>query len=177
MPPNPKPLKVIGEIGVKSMGKISGNSKSQITVLGCTSAAGYPLPPFVVWDRKILTKQLTKGEVPGAAYGLSSKGWMDMELFREWFVEHFLSYAPACRPLLLLLDGHSSHFCPEIIRAPPAGVTIFTLPLNTTHLTQPLDKGVFAPLKIEWRKVVQDFISNNPGRDTLRGMIFQLYLQ
>ena len=56
MPLNPKPLKVVGEVGAKSMSKISGNSKSQITVLACTSAAGYPLPPFVVWDRKTLTK-------------------------------------------------------------------------------------------------------------------------
>ena len=169
MPLNPKPLKIVGEVGAKSMSKISGNSKSQITVLACTSAAGYPLPPFVVWDRKTLTKQLTKGEVPGAAYGLSSKGWMDMELFRDWFIGHFLSYAPACRPLLLLLDGHSSHFCPEVIRAAAAeGVIIFALPPNTTHLSQPLDKGVFAPLKIEWRKVVQDFISKNPGRDITR---------
>ena len=52
MPLNPKPLK---EVDAKSMSKISGNSKSQITVLACTSAAGYPLPPFVVWDRKTLT--------------------------------------------------------------------------------------------------------------------------
>ena len=109
MPLNPKPLKVVGEVGAKSMSKISGNCKTQITVLAlaCTSAAGYPLPPFVVWDRKTLTKQLIKGEVPGAAYGLSSNGWMDMNLFRDWFIGQFLSYAPACRPLLLLLDGHT----------------------------------------------------------------------
>ena len=169
MPLNPKPLKVVGEVGERNLCRISGNSKSQITVLACASAAGYPLPPFVIYDRKTLTKALTKGEVPGATYGLFSKGWMDRELFKDWFIGHFLSYAPACRQLLLLLDGHSPHFCPEIIRAAAAeGVIIFTLPPHTTHLSQPLDKGVFAPLKVEWGKAVQDFISKNSGRDITR---------
>ena len=94
---------------------------------------------------------------------------MDMKLLRDWFIGHFLSYAPACRPLLLLLDGYSSLFCSEVIRAAVAeGVIIFTLPPNTTHLSQPLDKGVFAPFKMEWRKVVQDFIPKNPGKDITR---------
>lgn len=52
-----------------------------MTVLACASAAGFLLPPFVVFDQKTLTKTLTKGEVPGSAYGLSSTGWIDMELF------------------------------------------------------------------------------------------------
>ena len=169
VPLNPKPLKVVGEKGTKNLCTISGNSKSQITVLACASAAGFLLPPFVIFDRKTLTKTLTKGEVPGSAYGLSSRGWMDMELFRDWFIGHFLSYTPSCRPLLLLLDGHSSHFCPEMMRVAAAeGVIIFALPPHTTHLSQPLDKGVFAPLKIEWKKTVQDFISKNPGRDITR---------
>ena len=169
VPLNPKPLKVVGEVGTKNPCNFTGNQKSQITVLACTSAAGYPLPPFVIFDRKTLTKELTKGEVPGAAYGLSSKGWMDGELFRDWFIGHFLSYAPACRPLLLLLDGHSSHYCPEVIRtAASNGVVVFALPPHTTHLSQPLDKGAFAPLKMEWRKVAQSFISRHPGRDITR---------
>ena len=169
MPLNPKPLKVVSEVGTKNPCNITGNLKNQITVLACTSAAGYLLPPFVVFDRKTLTKELTKGEVPGASYGLSTKGCMDGEFFKDWFIGHFLSYAPACRPLLLLLDGHKSHFCPEVIRtAATEGVIVFALPPNTTHLSQPLDKGAFAPLKIEWRKVVQNFISRNPGRDITR---------
>ena len=169
MPLNPKPLKVVSEVGNKNPCNVTGNLRSQITVLACTSAAGYPLPPFIIFDCKTLTKELTKGEVPGASYGLSNKGWMDGELFKDWFVGHFLSYAPSCRPLLLLLDGHSSHFCPEVIRTAAAeGTIVFALPPHTTHLSQPLDKGAFAPLKIEWRKAVQNFIFKNPGRQITR---------
>ena len=84
------------------------------------------------FDRKTLTKELTKDEVPDASYGLSSKKWIDGELFKDWFIGHFLSYTLSCRPLLLLLDGHLSHFCPEVIRTAAAeGVIVFALPPHT----------------------------------------------
>ena len=63
------------------------------------------------------------------------------------------------------MDGHSSHYCPEVIQAAAAEkVVLFTLPPHTTHLTQPLDKGCFAPLKAEWRKRCQEFFAKNPGQ-------------
>ena len=43
-------------------------------------------------------------------------------------------------------------------------VVLCTLPPHTTHLTQPLDKGCFAPLKMAWREVCQQFICQNPGK-------------
>ena len=33
----------------------------------------------------------TKGEVVGTTYGLSSLGWVDMELLKGWFYDHFLN--------------------------------------------------------------------------------------
>ena len=74
-----------------------------------------------------------------------------------WFNSHFLRYAPPVRPLLLLMDGHSTHFCPETIRlASEQDVIMFTLPPNTIHLAQPLDKGCFGPFKAEWKKVCHE---------------------
>ena len=59
------------------------------------------------------------------------------------------TYLHPCMPVLLLMDGHSSHICPDMIRmAAKKKVILFTLPPNTTHLTQPLDKGCFGPLKV-----------------------------
>ena len=97
---------------------------------------------MVVWGRKVLNYQLTigPGEVSGTFYGLSDNGWTTAELFDQWFAHHFLLYAPSTRPLLLLLDGHSSHFCPDFVRkAAQEDVIVFTIPPNTTHLTQPLE--------------------------------------
>ena len=95
-----------------------------------------------------MNPQLTDGEVPGTMYGLSEKGWMDSDIFENWFTHHFLAHIPSTRPILLLLDGHSTHYNPAFIKkAAHEKVIVFCLPPNITHLTQPLDMGIFGPLK------------------------------
>ena len=85
--------------------------------------------------------------------------------FSHWFENHYIHYIPLFRPVLLLMDGHSSHFCPNIIRmAAKEKIILFTLPPNTTHLTQPLYKGCFGPLKVACHQVCHRFYSQNPGR-------------
>ena len=164
MPLDPKIPKVVAEQGSATVVVGSGN-KSQVTIVGCCSAAGFCMPPMVIWDRKTLAPQLTIGEVPGTIYGLSGSGWMDMELFDMWFQNHFLRYAPSARPILLLLDGHSSHYCPDTIRlAAWEKIILFALPPNTTHLSQPLDRGCFGPLKVSWREECHRYMSENPGK-------------
>ena len=105
MPLNPKPLKVVSERGAKNPSCVCGSTKNQVSVLACSSASGYTLPPYVILARKTLNHEITFGEVPGTSYGLSPKGWMDLGLFSTWFKEIFLTNAPSARPLLLLLDG------------------------------------------------------------------------
>ena len=112
------------------------------------NAAGLYIPPMVLWARKKMNPDLAVGEVPGTVYGLTAKGWMTAVIFKKWFRRHFLRYASAARPIILLMDGHSSHYCPETIElAAKEGVILFTLPPNTTHLTQSLDKGVLGLLR------------------------------
>ena len=90
---------------------------------------------------------------------------MDRELFGLWFKHHFLNYVPSVRPILLLMDGHSSHYCPNTIKlAAQEQVILFALPPNTTHLSQPLDKGCFGPLKLAWREECHQYLAKNPGR-------------
>lgn len=91
-------------------------------------------------------------------YGLSDSGWMDGELYDQWFRHHFLAHAPPARPLLLLLDGHSSQ--PSLISR--EGVIIFCLPPHSTHFTQPL--SVFATLKQCWKEESHKYMTNNPGK-------------
>ena len=80
-------------------------------------------------------------------------------------MEHFLEHAVSARPLLLLLDGHVTHYQPGVIRLARAhGVNILCLPPHTTHEMQPLDCGVFAPLKSHWSRICHDFLHQNPGK-------------
>jgi hypothetical protein len=58
------------------------------------------------------------------------------DLFSSWFHNSI----PSVRSLLLLKDGHSSHYCPLVMRE----AALFTLPPHTTHLSQ---RDVLACLK------------------------------
>uniref|UniRef100_A0A1X7TGB8 HTH CENPB-type domain-containing protein n=1 Tax=Amphimedon queenslandica TaxID=400682 RepID=A0A1X7TGB8_AMPQE len=169
LPLNPKSLKVVSGRGAKNVSQITGEGKSQITVLACTCAAGVPLPPFVIFDRKTFNDQLMVGEIPGTLYGSSPNGWISRELFLYWFRKLFLTSVPRVRPLLLLMDGHSTHYGPDLIKiAAEEQILIFVLPPNTTHLTQPLDKRCFGPLKTAWKAVCHEFCTKNPGRVVTR---------
>ena len=71
--------------------------------------------------------------------------------------------------MLLIFDGHSSHYCPEVNRAASEQeIIIFTLAPNTTYLCQPLDKGPFSPLIKAWQEVCHQFTLQNPGRSITR---------
>ena len=99
-------------------------------------------------------------------YGLNPEsGWINGEILKEWFVRHFLVYAPASRPLLLPLDGHKAHYNPDFIReAAKHGVIIFCLPPNTTHVSQPLDSTCFHSLKRFWIEACDNYMCSNPGK-------------
>ena len=169
MPLEYKPPKGVFARGEKHPVMFSSGNKSQITVVGCVSAAGFSMPPMVILDRKHLPPSFSEGEIPGTIYGLSVNGWIDQELFDLWFRDHFLKYAPATRPLLLLIDGHKSHYNPETIKlAAEKEVILFTLPPNTTHLAQPLDRSCFGPLKNSWKYACQRYIADNPGKVVTR---------
>ena len=80
---NPGTSKVAAAKGAKHPYQLTSGNKTHITVLMCTSAAGYAIPPMVIFDRTALNPELTLGEVPGTFYGLSDSGWMNAGLFHE----------------------------------------------------------------------------------------------
>ena len=87
-----------------------------------------------------------------------------MELFKGWSMNYFFRYAVSSRPLLLLLDGHSSHYNPEAIHlAKENDVILFILLPHTTHEMQPLDTSVFVTLKVHWRNACHNYMQCNPG--------------
>ena len=176
MPLTQKPSKVVAGVGQKHPYAVTSGDRAQITVMACASASGYSIPPMVIFDRKHLQLEMTRGEVPGTFYGLSDSGWMNAELFHEWFLSHFLVHAPSCRPLLLLLDGHSSHYNLSTIRmAADEGVILFCLPPHTTHLLQPLDNGTFSSLKENWMQSCHQFYTKNPGKVVTRRNFMEVF--
>jgi len=93
MPLNHSAPKIITGRGHKKVRYRTSGNKSQITVIGCVSTTGHAIPLFVIFDSKSLNMEWRKDEVPGTSYELSSKVWVDTELFRGWLTDHFLEHA------------------------------------------------------------------------------------
>ena len=111
------------------------------------------IPPMVIFAGNNFKHDLADGEVPGTLYEMSDSGWMDQELFANWFSSHFLRHAVSSRPLLLILDGHTSHYTLDLVQsALEHGVVLFLLPPHTTADSQPLDISCFGPLTLYTRK-------------------------
>ena len=139
-----------------------GSGRTYTTIHGsCGSASGVPLPPFIVYKGKHLYNAWTKGGPAGAMYSVSGSGWMEKESYESWFMKMFL---PATKnresaPVVLFFDGHHSHISISLIKVcKENNVHLMLLPSNTTHVLQPLDVGVFGPVKQAWKNssAIQD---------------------
>ena len=106
VPLEPRPPKIVSQKGEKKIQYQTSGQKQQITVIGCGSATGQCLPPFVIFAAKQLNHLWTANEVNGSRFAVSD---MDHELFYCFLQKHFLTNAVSHRPLMLLLDGHSSN--------------------------------------------------------------------
>ena len=103
---------------------------------------GFALPPIVIRDRKHPASELAVGEIPDTIYGLPAIEWIDHKL-DILFNNHSLQCELSAKPLLLIMNRHSSHYCPDSIKQAAEQHILFTLLPNRTYLLQPLDKGCF----------------------------------
>ena len=118
----------------------------------------------MIYPRKRMAEKLKEGAPSGTVFQCSDSGWVNTELFIQWF-KFFLNVIPPARPVLLLLDGHASHVSIDVIEVAHANdVHMLCLPAHTTHLLQPLDVGVFKSLKAHYYKACKQYIVANPGR-------------
>lgn len=152
--------KILARRGDKNVHETGGGTgREYITVLGCGSASGERLPPYVIYKGKNLWTSWTHGGPAGTLYAVSESGWMERPQFLEWFKKLFLTaLSSAPRPVILFMDGHASHINLELIRlAREHQVILFCLPSHTTHALQPLDVGVYGPLKSCWGKILKQY--------------------
>ena len=111
--------------------------------------------------------ELMEGIPPGSIYAGHSCGWMQTEIFTIWF-RHFLANAKPTEenPVLLILDGHSTHTknIEVIDLARDNHVEILCLLPHTTHRLQPLDVSFMKPLSMCFVQENNKWLKNNPGR-------------
>ena len=159
---SPAAIKLLAQRGSRTVHEIGGNSGHQyITVLCGGCASGERLPPFILYKGKNIYKRWIEGGPAGTLYGVTDSGWMDAPNYLSWFTKLFLpavAHLTKTAPVFLIQDGHHSHISLELIRrARDNNIVILCLPPNTTHLLQPFDIAVFAPIKKEWKKILKQY--------------------
>ncbi len=83
-------------------------------------------------------------------------------MYEFWLENSFIpSTSHLNRPLLLIIDGHTSHVSLKIINLLRSNQIIcLMLPSHSTHALQPLDVVVFNSVKSDWSKIVRNHMKN-----------------
>jgi len=144
-----KGSQVVGLKGAPVMYHYGNSDKSQITVMGACSAAAHFLPPMLIFPGKRFSYNPLEG-FEEAALGRSETGWIDSEVFNQWLENVFIPGVEARnvkKPVLLLIDGHSSHVT---LKASDTcvqhGIELYCLLEHASHVIQPLDLRLFGSL-------------------------------
>ncbi|KAF8827454.1 hypothetical protein HHX47_DHR4000208 [Lentinula edodes] len=157
--------RVAGAQGTKTQHRQGGANRENITAIVTICADGTTLRPTVIFKGKNLYTRWTTNNVANATCMASKKGWSEGEIACEWLKTEF---KPATRVKaagakhILLMDGHSSHFTPEVIEfALSMNIAILGYPPHCTHALQGLDVVCFAKMKNELKKSIADFEDDN----------------
>lgn len=132
-------------------------NREWVSLIECVSMSGRLLKPWVIFKAK--QKQKAWFEVLKEGHiAVSENGWTDNELGLAWLQKCF---DPETIPSkegdyrILCIDGHASHLTTQAIQyCVSRKIILLCLPAHTTHLLQPLDVGVFAPLATAYKNHV-----------------------
>jgi hypothetical protein len=115
------------------------------------------LPPYIIYrGTKLWSSWIPKNGFPGTRYNVTESGWIDQDVFYDWFVNQF---CPAVehikRPVMLFFDGHYSHISARVVKhAMENEIELECLPPHTTTILQPLDVATLSKVKTAWRNII-----------------------
>ncbi|KAJ8729016.1 hypothetical protein PYW07_006712 [Mythimna separata] len=160
-----KSSKILAQKGKKQVGAITTAERGVLsTVVICMTAGGSFIPPFIIFPRKRM-KELQDGAPPGTGFACHSSGWMQLDIFTDWF-KHFLKFAKPTEddPALLILDGHNTHTTTLdfIVLERINHTTVLCLPPHCSHRLQPLDVSFMGPVNKYYIRAVEKYL--RPGR-------------
>ncbi|XP_022819194.1 uncharacterized protein LOC111351487 isoform X1 [Spodoptera litura] len=161
-----KHAKVMAKKNTRQIGKLTSAERGKnVTILFCMSATGNFIPPFFIFPRQRMHERLMINSPPDSEGVAQPKGWMNNEFFLKW-LHHFTKFARPSKesPILLLLDGHSSHKTLEVINwCRDNNIHLISSPPHTTHKLQPLDRSFMKPFKNAYNEQCGMWIRANAG--------------
>ena len=145
------PAKSLNEKGKKCT--IGKQSKQRNTLAFFVNAAGGKEQPIVIGKSQkpgCFKKLENKTSPCNCQYFSNSKAWMNTEIMSEVLSKLNRRLKRQKRNILIFMDNAPCH--PESLQHILSNIKIVFLPKNTTSTTQPLDAGIIANWKINYKK-------------------------
>jgi len=154
---------VIIDKSVRSRYSAQPGRQEWVSVIECISMDGSALLPMVIFKGKTLSGAWLSENVPTDwFFSVNSEGWTSNEHTKKWLKDNFEPYTSekaAGDPRLLIFDGHGSHTTADVVRHCILNrIHLALLPPHSSHLTQPLDIGVFSSLKAHMTHEMDGYI-------------------
>ena len=133
-----QPSKVLARKEKKTVSALTSAERGKIiTAVLYASASGSFVLPILIYPRMLFREELIDTAPAGTIGKANKSGWINQDLFHEWF-DHFLNETqPKHRdePVLLILDGHTSHTRKLVLmeKARDYNVIILSLPSHCTR--------------------------------------------
>ena len=127
------------------------DNRDYITSVECISSGGCVIPPLIIISGAQVLHKWCENDLDGdTLFATSESGYSNDDIALDWLA-HFIEHTANKRRgawLLLIIDGFGSHLTIPFFELATANrIALFRLPAHSTHLTQPLDVGVFQPFK------------------------------
>ncbi|CAB1101968.1 unnamed protein product [Ectocarpus sp. CCAP 1310/34] len=148
-------------------GSKSMHFKDRLSAIMCCNADGTAKVDMAIIGRAKEPRCFENGGSP-LKYFSQANAWSDSATFLTWWLVVFLPFVRRFthKPVLLLMDGCSSH---SDLVDDRGQVTVKTYPPLCTAVHQPMDLGVIAKTKVNYRKELLDVkTSTMLVADTLR---------
>ena len=144
--------RVIVDSTIRTRWQANPGRQEWVTVVECIGTDGMVLEPLVIFKGKNLSSQWIPKSLNGNwCFGATSKGWTSNHHGVEWLERVFepsTRQRANGRTRLLICDGHDSHISGSFIACcMENNIQLLVLPPHTSHILQPLDVGIFGPLK------------------------------
>lgn len=157
------------EIDWQSMPKNSAVSAShseelnrnpeRVTVLVCANTSWSHSLPLLVIGKTKKSKCFKKVACLPVIYRSQRNGWMDSEIFMEWYANEFIptvkkerELVGKCGKVLLLLDSAPFHPVVDMLNVVDENFKVTFLPSNVTELVHPMDQSIVNKLKRNFKK-------------------------
>ena len=118
------------------------------------------------------------GAPPGSIYACHQSGWIQTNIFCQWF-DHITKFVKPteAEPVILIIDGHHSHTrnIQVIEKCRSNHVAIICLPPHSTAKMQPLDVGFMKPMKTYYAQEISNWLRNCPGRVVTHYQVASLF--